>query len=125
MVFHAAIFTLTASLNIDSYPQSTLLCAYEEKPTSRLGMTSSFYSAANQVQAHGALPSKECYVHKRNGGKKRVIELDNWVDRGTDRPTDRIKVVSGQKKMKQIHTDQTTHQTLNHPPLHANEITEP
>ena len=47
------------------------VCVCETIPTYRLRMTSSFYSAANQRQAHGALPSEECYVHKRDGERNR------------------------------------------------------
>ena len=47
------------------------VCVCETIRTYRLRMTSSFYSAANQRQAHGALPSEECYVHKRDGERNR------------------------------------------------------
>lgn len=76
--FCALIFTLylLAAMNQDLYPQFSLLfrvcvCVCETIPTYRLRMTSSFYSAANQRQAHGALPSEECYVHKRDGERNR------------------------------------------------------
>lgn len=47
-------------------------CVWEQKYTSHLKMTSSFYTAANQKQAHGTLPSWTEYVHKIGRQRGRI-----------------------------------------------------
>lgn len=65
---------LLSSCNEPGSPHSSLpwVCMGAEY-TSHLKMTSSFYAAANQTQAHGTLPLWTRYVHKI--GRERDAEL--------------------------------------------------
>lgn len=47
-------------------------CVREQKHTSHLKMTSSFYTAANQMQAHGSLPLWMRSVHKMGRQRCRI-----------------------------------------------------
>lgn len=73
-LFHlsSSLFYSHPAMNQDLRTALSPECVWEQKYTSHLKMTSSFYAAANPMQAHGTLPSWTHYVHKRGRQRCRI-----------------------------------------------------
>lgn len=78
-LFHpcSSLFHSHPAMNQDLCTALSPECVWEQKFTSHLKMTSSFYAAANQMQAHGTLPSWRRYVHKIGRQRCRIKDKSN------------------------------------------------